>query len=194
MKYIYFILIIVIGLNGNLYSWERSYSRGRRDVVISPEFIYPVGEYAEISDPGYGGIFSYFFDSSSTALEFGFFYLPGIDELETEGRSLEHSYIGTAAFKHGWPFRPFRHFIITPYLSAGAAYINLKYTTRSVLLPEDEEYDENGVDPMLSASVSFDWRLPGDIILGLNAGYGILVEEKKEFQFLKTGINLGVRF
>ena len=180
-------------LCNNLYSADNVY-RSEKNAVISPRILCPAGKYGTISCPGYGLAFSYFFNSINTVVETGFYYIPGKDELETEGRGLENSRIITAAVKYKWDFRPSGYFVITPSLGAGAAYINLNYLTRSVLLPSDEKHNETGVDPLLSCSISFDWRIPGNIFLGVETGYGAFIEKENIMQFFNAGINLGLRF
>jgi hypothetical protein len=187
-------IIAILCLSSNLYSWDGPYARASRTVKVYPSVILPVSEYAEISEPGYGVIVSWldedFFDLSA---ELGFFYIPGVDEFESEGRSLDHSKIITAALKHEWTFKPLRSISIKPALSAGAAYISLKYRLNSGNPAEGYE-KKTGIDPLVSASVSFDWDISRSFFLGLNAGYGAFIEKKNKFQFISAGMSAGLRF
>jgi len=190
-----FIFIMLLCFSGNLYPWSET-SRGKRNTFyVSPSFFYPIGEYGNFSDPGYGGTILYLRGKTwKSGIEMGGYHLAGAEEDEQEERELKKSDIITANIRTGYTFNIIPSFSITPAVSAGLAYIKLKYFLHDTSSSDEKEYHKNGTDPLVSVSISSDWYFRNGLFIGIETGYGVLLEKEKNFNFVRCGFSTGVRF
>ncbi len=172
---------------------------GKTRIEISPLGFIPIDKFGEITKPGGGGMFSltrddFFISGFSSGLQVGFFNIQGKDEIDTEGMNTHSFKITPFAVTTGYPFKLFSNLSITPTLALGGAYINTEYTTRDLVTLEDTEKTSKGVDPMISGDLSLDYLISGSLVLGIKAGYTVLIENDMTLQFATCGINTGIRF
>ena len=174
-------------------------TEGRLVTEFSPGIFMPLGELGEMAAMGYGGTVCFrvndlFIDNLNSGIEAGFYYIPGKDEIDTIGQNVKRLNYASLGLRTGWDFKISKKISFTPSLLIGAAYIDLSYRQRDFETMKDSEKSAKGFDPLVEASLSLEYNISGSFHIGVNAGYGALVETKRMLQFAKTGISCGVRF
>jgi hypothetical protein len=168
-------------------------------LCFSPVIIYPLGDFGEMGEAGYGGLFLFMkynvlFKGSAAGLESGYFYIPGRNSIETEGQNVHRFQIFPALIKTGYIFTLSENLVITPSFSAGVAYVDLTYTSRDRKTSVDTEKELKGFDLLAVGNMSLDYSLSDNMFIGFTFSYGALIESKKNMQFAVCGINSGLRF
>ena len=164
-------------------------------IIISPAIIFPIDIFSSLGDVGFGVTVSFmaqnlFVKGFTLGHEFTYFYKLGKDSAATTGQNIHGMNLVTGTFKTGYSFQVTDFFFITPTVSFGAGYIDITYRSKDLTT----ERSARGFDPVGAVSVSFDFIVSDYFFIGINAGYGLFFENKKVFQFVSCGINLGVRF
>jgi hypothetical protein len=147
---------------------------------INPGMIFPVGKFADIAGPGYGASVSVMYMGLfkmplEAGVESGFYNLSGRDNLESDNLKTERAYFVLMYFYCGYRFEPSERFFVTPYINAGAAYMNMPYTKRDWETLEESSKTMTDFGPAGAIGVSFSYRLNNAYFANMRASYGYLM-------------------
>ncbi|HPS56628.1 MAG TPA: fibronectin type III domain-containing protein [Spirochaetota bacterium] len=172
---------------------------GKLFIGIHPAVIVPLGNFADLGEMGYGAFIScsytgLWLENMVTAIDLGYFYITGKDQLESTGRKVNMIHMAPLMLRGGYEFRVTEGIALTPALSLGYAYTCIDYVYRYQITSPAVSKTSDGFDPIAAFSVSADWAFRYDMTMGVYASYGIIFEKDDSLGYASLGINFKVRF
>lgn len=168
-------------------------------IGIHPAVLVPLGNFSELGELGYGALIScsytgFWLEDMVTAVDLGYFYITGKDQLESIGRKVDMIQMVPLMLRGGYEFRVTEGIVVTPALSLGYAYTSIDYVYREQVTSPTVSKSSDGFDPIAAISVSGDWAFRYDMTIGLFIMYGMLFEQDDDLDFAAFGINFKLRF
>ena len=188
-----FYVTAVDELSGESSESEGLIIRKKMFISLNPGLILPLGKLKDFAGPAYGASLSLtcigFFNLPLEAgIETGFYYMTGKDLLESDNQKVSHTYFMPLYFSLGYRLEPFKSFYITPFVNAGAAYMDMKYINRdwSTYETSNESMSDTGI--VACAGLTFSYRLSNATYAGIRTYYGYLLgSDSKRFATLDIG-------
>ncbi len=133
--------------------------------LISAGGLMPFGKSVDFSGSGCGGSFSIekrdlFASSVELGFETGFFYLTGLDRLDSENRKIKRIFFIPLSFYCGYSFNFFGALHFVPFVSAGGAFINGTRFEQSFDNSSGLNKQVKTAGPLAGAGAALSWR-PG---------------------------------
>lgn len=165
--------------------------------VIAPGVIMPIGAFGDMLGMGYGASLSFtkeslFGSSFEMALSAGFYYMKGIDSIDSDITKTGDAFFIPVDIALRYRFRLSGRFSMAPYIAGGGAYLKMPYTELVDDVPEDKEVAAPG--PIVAAGTLIDYAATDRMVLSLRLEYGSLVtSEILGHPFLRTELGVGYR-
>ena len=180
--------------SGTVRAFE--YQGREMHVTLYPGAVLPLGEFGEITGPGFGltasfTLNNYFYKGLVLGAEVGFYSLLGKDALETEYKKTNTVFMAPLLLTAGYCFDLNYYFSVTPYAGLGLLFFYTDYVSRDRVLLYDSSKSFSEVGPALCAGVAGSYRLTESIsiVLRLNLGYLAVTESG-----LYTGCDIGCMY
>ena len=172
---------------------------GKLFIGIHPVVLMPLGNFSDLGEMGFGAFITCSYsglwvENMLTAVDLGYFYITGKDQLESIGRKVDIIQMVPLMLRGGYEFRVTEGIVVTPALSLGYAYTSIDYVYREQVTLPTVSKNSDGFDPIAAFSVSADWAFRYDMTIGAFLMYGIIFEEDDSLDFAALGINFKVRF
>jgi hypothetical protein len=153
---------------------------------VNPALIFPVGILGEMSSIGIGTYImaGVYFSGFQTGFETGFFYFFGNTAALASGACIKRMMLVPLLLSFGYRFELPQNFSITPYISAGYAYMNINAGSLSA-----EYKDYHAFDPMMKLGVSAEYRINDLFSIGLGCDFGMIFEKTGTLMYISTAVN-----
>jgi len=165
-------------------------------VTLYPGAILPLGEFGEITGPGFGltasfTLNNYFYKGLVLGAETGFYSLLGKDTLASSYKKTETVFMAPFLLTAGYCFDLNYYFSVTPYAGLGIMFFYTDYVSRDRITLNDSNKSFSEVGSALVAGVAGSYRLTESIsiMLRLNLGYLAVTESG-----LYTGCEIGCMY
>jgi len=160
--------------------------------------MFATGELGEMSEAGSGLTVKYsrlnlFNSYIYTGFESGIFYLPGKKISDDSVLELKQSVIIPVFANCGLKLPVTKKLYISPSLSMGGAYFNMKYGPEKGINIEQKSRQKNFIDPSLKSGLSIEYRFR-QAYIGAGADYGVFIEQEGNIGFISGNLIFGYRY
>ncbi|PKL17080.1 MAG: hypothetical protein CVV49_12765 [Spirochaetae bacterium HGW-Spirochaetae-5] len=172
------------------FTYKKKKTRGQTLYGFTPGVIIPFGEFREISDIGYGGLFSItrsnlFFRNFEGGVAPGFYYM------NPKNKDYDQLFIAPVYLTAGYILGIGRGFAVKPVISIGAAYIDAKYIDREKSISEGQDSHLKTVEPAFKTGISAEYIIADSLTCSIGCDYGAVIEKEGNLTFIvaSAGVN-----
>lgn len=156
--------------------------------------IFPLGHFGEMAGPGFGASVSYgkgglLFKGVEAGLEAACYYMTGKDSMSANNQKSDYAFLAPFTLYGGYRFTLPWNLSIYPYISAGLAYFNMRYTARDKTTFAVNEKTAEDTDPVAGAGISIAYRLGESFFINLRCSYGYM-PGAEDGRFVVTDLGL----
>jgi len=167
---------------------------------ISGGTIIPLGNFEDLAGRGYGTSLNLakqhiFIDKIEAGFTVGFYYLAGEEDSHSEIQKTDYALFIPLMLDASYRFNFTENLFTSPYLSVGAAYLDIPYTEQDSNTLENSEKHLMEFGPAAGAGISAGYSFDESLDIGFLFGYGLLLnKEIFDYPFLQLELFAGVHF
>ena len=155
-------------------------------IGFSPGIILPIGKFAKMAKTGYGGTFTFIqnnvlFSDFETGLSVGCYYMEGKNLLDEKNKIYETLFFAPLCLSAGYNLMLKETFSIKPVISAGGAYLDVKY--KDAMDAGDPDKKLRVFEPVIKAGISVSYMLSESFSFSAGCEYGVIIEKSGILNF-----------
>lgn len=172
---------------------------GNRIISISSEAIYPMGKFAELTNPGYGVTLylserEVYTEDFEFGVETGFYYFPGKNFKNNDETIVDSILCMPLHLVTGYHMPLTDYFSVVPSVMIGAAYFNVQYSTWSSSISAFNNNTTHSFDLSAKCMISLEFLVSQNFLVSLTGGLGTFIEKGNNFYYSSAKIDFGYRF
>ncbi len=148
-------------------------------LAASAGVIFPLGHLGEMAGPGFGASVSYgkaglLFKGVEAGIEAACYYMTGKDSMSENNQKSDYAFLAPFTLYGGYRFTLPWNLSLYPYISAGMAYFNMRYTARDKTTFAVNAKTAEDTDPVAGAGISIAYKLGESFLVHLRCSYGYM--------------------
>ncbi len=172
---------------------KKKRARGQTFYGFTPGGIIPFGKFGEISDFGFGGLFSIsrknlFFKNFEGGIA------PGFYTMHPKDKDYDSIFFAPIYLTAGYRIGIGNSFCIKPVISLGGAYVDAKYKDRKKSISEGQDSHLKTFEPASKSGLTAEYSITDSLTSAIGCEYGGVFEKDGNLNFIVVSAGLNYSF